>query len=138
MTSLFLSLKAHAQSPTELLNTFMTAITQPDATTSAQAILPLLHASLKSPDGTTLSKDVQQFSFQKARKDAPFYKNPVEIVRENKFDQKSINLGKNPEEGTLIDYYLARKDPSTGMPAPVRVFFPANGGKPVITYIGSL
>ncbi len=126
------------QKALELLNPFVEALLIPDATASAQALLPLLHSSLKSSDGKSLTSLVEQFSFQKARKDVGFYKSPVEIARENKLNQSSINLGSAPETGALVDYYIARKDPKTGLPAPVRIFFPADGSKAVITYIGNL
>ena len=39
------------------------------------------------------------------------------------------------EAGTVVDYFLERK---SGTPAPVRVFFPKESGRPTIAYMGSL
>jgi hypothetical protein len=117
-----------------LLNQMLQALTLPTKEESVRALVPLLHESLLNETRTGLSSDVRQFSFKKARHDAPLYDKPANVVRTNVYDQTSIRLGEKTEEGALVDYFIHK---STGMPAPVKIFFPKTGA-PVITYIGNL
>ncbi|MBI2340263.1 MAG: hypothetical protein HYU99_07865 [Deltaproteobacteria bacterium] len=122
----------------ELLNKLMTALQEPDEAKSIQAVLPLLHKSLLNADGTDLSRDVKQFSFKKAHGGAPLYANPVKVTRVRETPQTEVGFKATAEGGQVADYFVAKKEGKAGMPAPVKIFFPAGGGAPKILYLGSL
>lgn len=119
-----------------LIDNFMQALQEPDLAASEQQILPLIHDSLKNNDKTGLKRQVREMEFAKAIRAAGRYPIPVNIVRVKQYDQTSVNLGPSPEAGHLFDYFIEKKDPQ-GLPAPIKIFIPANGN-PVITNFGSL
>lgn len=118
----------------QLLDQLLHALRLPDEQQSIRALLPLLHPSLHNATHTDLSATVRGFSFQKARRTAHLYALPAQIVRTRTYDQDGIDIGNGRETGQLVDYFIRK---STGMPAPVKIFFPQTGHA-VITYIGNL
>lgn len=127
-----------ASTPTALLNQFMQALLIADENQSAKAILPLVHKSLLSSNHTELAPNERQFSFRKAHSNAQFYQVPVSITRTNETGQTQIGFADTAEAGKVIDYFIAKKAGVSGMPAAIKVFIPANGGAPKVSYMGNL
>ena len=109
-----------------------------DGDAAAQAIVPYVHRSLLDASGKSLTADVRSFSFKKAHAAAGVYANPVKITRVRPNEVTAIGYGPTAEQGRAVDYFIAKKDGQAGMPAPVTVFFPASGGPPRVSYLGSL
>lgn len=124
----------------ELLNKFMSALTQNsgDMDAAAKAVKPYLHKSKLSKDGSDISPDLRRFSFKKAWEGAKFYAAPVQITRVLPTTVSAIGFKETAEAGTVIKYFIAKKQGVNGMPAPVHVFFPAGGGEPKLSDIGSI
>jgi hypothetical protein len=122
----------------KLLNAFMQVLSMADPEESAQALLPLVHASLKTAAGDDLSRDLRQFSHKKAHGNARHYAVPVTVTRVRTTSTTGIGFGETAEAGRVDDYFIAKRPGVNGMPAPVKIFFPAEGGAPLISYMGSL
>mgnify|MGYP003966049111 CR=1 FL=1 len=122
----------------ELLNKFMTALLVEDEAASAKAVMSLVHKSLLSNDKSDLSPDLRRFSFKKAHGGAGHYTSPVKITRVRKTGITAIGFKETAEAGAVYDYFISKKEGVTGMPAPVKVFFPKDGGELKISYMGSL
>jgi hypothetical protein len=121
-----------------LLEAFLQALLLPDAAESARALLPLVHRSLKTPAGDELSRDLLQFGHKKAHGNARHYAVPVHVTRVRPSSTTGIGFGDTAEAGRMDDYFIAKRAGVNGMPAPVKIFFPANGGPPLVSYMGSL
>lgn len=124
----------------KLLNDFLAALTSsPDNMDAAvKAALPYLHKSLLAPGGGDVSSDLRRFSFKKAWENARFYAQPVKITRIRRTGLSAIGFRETAEKGKVSDYFVAKKEGASGMPAPVKIFFPEGGGDPKISYVGSL
>jgi hypothetical protein len=124
----------------KLLNDFLAALTgSPDNMDAAiKAALPHLHKSLLAPGGGDVSSDLRRFSFKKAWENAKFYAQPVKITRIRRTGTSAIGFRETAEKGKVTDYFIAKKEGTSGMPAPVKIFFPEGGGEPKISYVGSL
>lgn len=124
----------------KLLDDFMTALqtNQGDMDAAITAAKPFLHRSLLKKDGTDISADLRRFSFKKAWENAKFYASPVNITRVRPTGITAIGFKETAEAGKVVDYFIAKKDGVNGMPAPVKIFFPASGAAPRISYIGSI
>ncbi len=122
----------------ELLNKLLEALLVKDARASAQAVLPLVHKSLLSDRGTDLSRSVKDFSFKKARQGVGLYKLPVQITRVARGKVTTIGFKQTAEKGRTDRYFVAKRDAVAGLPAPIHVFFPEEGGPPKIVDMGSL
>jgi len=121
-----------------LLNDFMKALLIEEADASAKACLKYVHKSLINTSGDDLTKDLRDFSFKKAHSNAKFYANPVKITRVRKNKVTAIGFKETGENGTEYSYFISKKEGVNGMPAPVNIFFPADGSAPKISYMGSL
>jgi hypothetical protein len=122
----------------EVLNVFMQELMVSDEEESVQQVIRYVHKSLWNADGTDLTPDIRRFSFKKARDNAKFYQVPVKITRIRPSNVSAIGLGETAEAGKVVDYFIAKKAGVNGMPAPVKIFFPADGSEPKISYMGSL
>jgi hypothetical protein len=122
----------------KLVDDFMTALRIAGDEESAKATLPLVHKSLLNPAKDDLSQDLRRFSFKKAHDNAKFYAAPVKVTRVRSTGITAIGFKQTAEAGSVVDYFIAKKDGVSGMPAPVRIFFPKDGGAPKIAYMGSL
>jgi hypothetical protein len=124
----------------DVLNTFMKAImdNQGDEIAAARAALPVIHKSEYDDAGSCLKKDRLDYSFKKAWQNAKFYKTPVVITRVQKQNLTAIGFGATAEKGTAYKVWIAKNDGVAGLPAPLNVFFPADGSAPKIYYYGSL
>ncbi len=121
-----------------LLNDFMTALLIEDFNESAQAVLPLVHQSLQNKTHTALTRDLMDFSFKKAHSNAKFYQVPVEITEVRATNVTGIGFKETAQLGEERKYWIAKKAGINGMPAPINIFFPADGSQPKINYMGSL
>lgn len=124
----------------KVLNDFLAALTANEASIDAaiKAALPYLHKSLLGPGGSDVSADLRRFSFKKAWENAKFYAQPVKITRVRKTSTTAIGFRETAEKGKVVDYFVGKKEGVSGMPAPVKIFFPEGGGEPKISYVGSL
>jgi len=128
------------RAPRALINSFMSKLLITDRRQSARAIMPLVHKSNYSADKRSLDSDLLRFSFKKAHANAKFYQYPVKITRTATNNTTALGHKSRgtAEAGHEINYYLAKKPGVGGVPAPLTVFFPKNGGAPTISYMGSL
>ncbi len=140
-----LSPMAQAQAQTErdkqaevLINNLMTALLVEDFDASIKAAMPYLHKSLLNDLGTDISADLKAFSFKKAHDGAKNYAVPVKISRVRETTTTAIGFGPTAQEGQVVDYFIDKKAGTTGMPAPVKVFFPKDGSAAMISYVGSI
>jgi hypothetical protein len=122
----------------EVLNKFMQALRIEDADSSAKAVMQYTHRSLWNSEETDLTRDLRQFSFKKAHSNARFYQIPVKVTRVRETAISAIGYGETAEKGKVSDYFVGKKSGVNGMPAPVQIFFPADGSAPKISYMGSL
>lgn len=126
--------------PHDLLNKFMGVMIASDFTTAAREVMPYVHRSNYAANGVSLDRDLLDFSFKKAHENAKFYAHPVQVTRSQPL--KDTEIG-HPSRGThqrgsSVNYFLAKKEGVEGMPAPLSVFFPDDGGAPTVAYMGSL
>jgi hypothetical protein len=89
-------------------------------------------------EGNDLTTDIRQFSFKKAHSNAKFYQIPVKITRIRPTRVTAIGFEETAEKGSVVDYFISKKEGGNGLPAPIKIFFPADGGTPKISYMGSL
>jgi len=119
----------------ELLEGFMSALAVEDGDRASRATLPYVHPSLRNASGDDLADDVKRFSFKKARSNVASYPRPLRVVRVSQTAITAIGPAHKGAEGAVVDYYLLRNG---GAPAPIRVFFPRDGARPTVAYMGSL
>ncbi len=121
-----------------MLRSFLTALSLPDEEAAAKAVVPFVHKSLLEKDGASLSAEVRRFSFKKAHGRAKEYALPLLISRTRQSGESGVGFRESAESGAVVDYFLERRRGQTGLPAPVKVFFPSGGGEPKVLYMGSL
>lgn len=122
----------------KLVSDFMNALTIADESERLQAILPMVHDSLKTKDKKDLFSSVKQFSYKRAVDMIKLYKNPVELGEVHKGTVSTIGFKELAEKGRRDKYFVKKKDGINGLPAPIHVFIPENGGEPKIYDFGSL
>jgi hypothetical protein len=122
----------------ELLNRFMNALLIKDDSERLAAVLPCVHKSLLNNDGSDLMQTVKEYSYQRAIRDVALYQMPVRVTQVAKGNNSAVSYGKTAEEGRTDRYFIAKRDGVPGLPAPVHVFFPKDGGKPSVINMGSL
>lgn len=124
----------------EVINNFMQALmdNQTDEQAAAKAAMPYIHASEYDNSGTNLKRDRLDFSFKKAWQNAKFYQLPVSVTRIQKQNLTAIGFGPTAQAGISYKVWIAKKAGVNGMPAPLNVFFPADGSAPTLHYYGSL
>jgi len=121
-----------------LVNKFMTALRLPDEAERVRAVLPFVHKSLKTNDGKHLTRNVRQYSFQKASQSVHLYRSPVVVTEVHKGKSLQVGYKQTAERGRKDKYFVATKDGKVGRPAPIHVFFPDGGGAPKVFDFGSL
>ncbi|MCB1321348.1 MAG: hypothetical protein KDK34_13905 [Leptospiraceae bacterium] len=123
-----------------VINQFMEALMSGDFDSSAKAVLPFVHASLQTADRSSMDQDTLNYQFKKAQANAQFYRVPVQITRVQELRTTEIGHPSrgNYQKGTERKYWIAKKEGQAGLPAPLVVFFPEDGGQPTISYMGSL
>ena len=124
----------------KLLGEFLKALTdnKDDMDAAVRAALPMLHKSLKDDRGRDVTRDLRNFSFKKAWQNAGLYARPVDVTRVRTTGISAVGFGKTAEKGKVADYFVAKAEGQPGLPAPVKIFFPADGTDPKIYYVGSL
>jgi hypothetical protein len=122
----------------KLCSDFLAALAIEDEAKRIEAAIPLLHKTLLTDDGKDLRPDVKRFAFSKASKNAKFYKQPAEVTAVHKGMDQTVGAGKQAEKGRSDKYFVAKKDGAAGLPAPLHVFWPADGGAPKLINVGSL
>ncbi len=124
----------------EVLNQFIKAIlaNPGDEKAAAKAALSTIHKSEYDAAGTGLKQDRMDFSFKKAWQNAKFYKSPIVVTRVQKQNISAIGFGATAEKGTAYKVWIAKNEGVAGLPAPLNVFFPADGSAPKVYYYGSL
>jgi len=117
---------------------FMAALAIEDDAKRLEAVIPFLHKTLLTDDGKALKRDVKRFSYRKAYTDVKHYKQPAEITEVHKGTEHTVGSGEQAEKGRADKYFVAKKDPELGRPAPLHVFWPSDGGAPKLINIGGL
>ena len=96
----------------------MEGLRNQDIESSIQEIIPHLHKTLKTTDGSDITRDLKLYSFKKAHRGAIRYYFPVKITRIRKvYFQRDLG-----EEGQEYDFFIAKLPLYTGYPAPVKIF----------------
>lgn len=121
----------------ELIAKLCSALTNPDEALCTKELLPLLHRSLLSSGGDDLAREVKALTLKKARLSMNKYILPAQVSRIEKTPTTSVGMGTTAEQGTVFEYFLQPKE-KNATPAPVKVFFPADGSAPKISHFGSL
>ena len=109
-----------------------------DIGAAAGAAMPYIHPSEFSSDGKGLLPDRMNFSFRKAWQNARFYEMPVRVTRVQRQQLTGIGFGPTAEAGVSYKVWIAKSPGINGMPAPLSVFFPADGSDPRLHGYGSL
>jgi len=122
----------------QLINDFLGALSIEDDTERLQAVIPLVHKSLLTRDGDDLDRDTKEFSYKKAYSNVKFYSQPADITEVRKGTPTTVGWEETAEAGRVDKYFIDKKDGVDGMPAPIEVFWPEDGGPPKIYYMGSL
>ena len=124
----------------EAINKFMAALSDnaSNEQDAAKAAMPFIHRSEYDKSGTNLMRDRLDFSFKKAWQNVNFYRAPVSITRIQKQNLTAIGFGATAQAGTSYKVWIAKKEGVNGMPAPLSVFFPADGSAPTLHSYGSL
>ena len=124
----------------ELIDSFMNVLLQnaADEMAAAKAAMPYIHRSEYNNQGTQLMQDRLNFSFKKAWQNAKFYAWPVMVTRIQQQNLSQVGFGETAEAGTGFKVWISKKEGVSGMPAPLNVFFPADGSAPKLNYYGSL
>lgn len=123
---------------TELVNKLLNALSIEDPAERLKAVIPLVHKSLLTSDGSDLSRDIKDFSYKKAYNNVKFYQIPASIREVHKGRVMTIGFRETAEKGRTDKYFINKKPGTTGLPAPIHVFFPEDGGAPSIVNMGSL
>ncbi|MBI2264924.1 MAG: hypothetical protein HYU64_07100 [Armatimonadetes bacterium] len=121
-----------------LVDELVKALSIADADARVKALLPLVHKSLLSRDGKDLDWNVKDYSYKKAWQNVKFYKQPVEIHEVHKGNVFTIGFRETAERGRGDKYFIKKKEGINGMPAPISIFWPENGGDPKVIDMGSL
>jgi len=122
----------------ELLNQFMAALQITDEEKRIKAILPLVHKSLLNSAGDDLNGTTKDYSYRKAARNIGLYQTPAKVTRVATGRNGTAGFGETAEKGRTDRYFVAKRDGVDGVPAPLHVFFPKDGGKPKILDMGSL
>lgn len=120
------------------LQNFVNSLLDADFNTAAKKAMQQIHKSDYAKDGTSLKQDRLNFSFKKAWQNAKFYENPIKITRVQKTNLTGIGFKETAQAGTSYKVWIGKKQGVSGLPAPIYVFFPADGGEPKLHDYGSL
>lgn len=122
----------------KLVNELMQALLIKEEQARVEAVIPLVHKSLLSASGDDLDPSVKAFSFRRASNAVRLYGIPVKITRVARGSDITVGFGGTAEAGRSDRFFVAKREGVAGLPAPIHVFFPANGGGPKILNMGSL
>lgn len=122
----------------DLVNRLLAALALENPDARLKAVLPLVHTSLKTADGSDLDDNVKPWSYKKAWQNVKFYANPAQIYEVHKGRPVTIGFGPTAERGRKDKYFVKKKGGVAGRPAPIVVFWPESGGAPTVVGMGSL
>ena len=121
----------------ELAGRFMQALRTGDEAGRIQAALPLLHRSLLTPNGDDIDPSVKRAAWKKATANAGTVAQPVKVARVRPKGNLTIGEGsENVERGRVEDYFLARAEGNSGLPARITIFFPQKGERNIYDMSG--
>ena len=132
------ALKSESALGEKLVNELMNALLIKDEQARVEAVIPLVHKSLLNASGTDLDPSVKAYSFRRASNAVRLYKIPVKITRVARGGDTTVGFGNTAEAGRRDRFFVAKREGVAGLPAPIHVFFPADGGEPKILNMGSL
>ena len=123
-----------------LINSFFEALHLPTDADRQKAILPLVHKSLVYNDktGPVLDRTIRDYSYSRAVKNYGLYQFPVNITEVHQGNTFTVRAGSSAELDRTDKYFVAKRSGVAGLPAPVEVFFPSQGGAPSLINFGSL
>lgn len=122
----------------ELVNKLLSALSISDGDERMKAVVPLVHKSMLTGDGRELDRNTRDFSYKKACSNVKFYEQPARVTQVHKGNTYTIGFAETAEKGRSDKYFIAKKPGVAGMPAPVIIFWPENGGEPKVVNMGSL
>ncbi|MDQ7823452.1 MAG: hypothetical protein RDV48_11700 [Candidatus Eremiobacteraeota bacterium] len=126
------------QRAVELIDRLLAALSIQDPDERLRAVIPLVHRSMLTEDGKDLDRDTKDFSYKKACQNVGFYRYPADIKEVHKGNVYTIGWKETAEKGRTDRYFIRKKPGASGVPAPLSVFLPENGGPPKIVDMGSL
>lgn len=86
------------------------------------------HRHHHAKSGDNLNPDRLRFSFKKGFTGIKFYQDPVKITRVRALTTQAIGFRETAEKGKSFDYFLAKKEGVSGMPAQIRIFIGEQSG----------
>lgn len=122
----------------KLCSDFLAALSRQDEKERLQAVLPLMHKSMLTADGKDLDPNVKRYSYRKACGNVKFHEQPAKVTEVHKGREQTVGFQKTAEKGRVDKYFVAKKSGVAGLPAPLHVFWPNDGGDPKLVNIGSL
>ena len=112
----------------ELAGRFVQALRLGDDAARVKAALPLLHRSLLTPEGDDIDPSVKRAAWRKASANAESVALPIKVTRVRAKGNLTIGEGsESVERGRVEDYFLARAEGNSGLPARITIFFPQQG-----------
>ena len=129
-------IEAHPRA-VKLINRFMKKLALKDSAQRDKAVAKLLHKSMLTSEGA-LTPSVMRYSYKKACDNAHFYQMPVKVTQVHKGRVVTVGFRETAERGRIDKYFVAKRSGIAGLPAPLHVFWPEDGGKPKLINIGSL
>ena len=86
------------------------------------------HHSHHAKAGDNLLPDRLRFSFKKGFNGIKYYQHPVQITRVRALATQAVGFKETAEKGHAFDYFLAKRDGVSGMPAQIRIFIGESSG----------
>jgi hypothetical protein len=122
----------------QVVNELLAALAQTDDKARLEAVLPVMHKSMLTSDGKDLAPNVKNYSYKKACQNVQFYAQPAAIGEVHELSEQTVGFRETAERGIVFKYFVKKKEGVAGMPAPIHVLFPSDGGTPKCINIGSL
>jgi hypothetical protein len=123
-----------------VLDQYILVLNSPSLDVCAEKFLAIAGGSLVNDDASALAQTIKDMSLKKDFNDIKYYKQPVEITRVNKTYSNGLGYGVAATKGYIYKIWIAKLDPSKGMPAPVSILLPDEGQyvkSPKVVGIGS-
>ncbi|MFH0818754.1 MAG: hypothetical protein V1898_02045 [Patescibacteria group bacterium] len=123
-----------------VINNFLLALTISNEAERIAAIIPLVHKSLLISNGqvTDLAREIKDFMYKKAVQNVKFYEYPSNVSQVQQGQAITIGFKETAETGRQDKYFINKKTGVAGLPAPIIIFWPADGSGPKIVNFGSL
>lgn len=112
-----------------------------DLDNCAENFLALAGGSLVNEDASALRSDIKPYSLKKDFDNVRFYADPIKITRVNVSTTNGTGYGASALKGKIYKVWIAKKDDSAGLPAPISIIVPeghASITTPKVVGIGSL